>query len=238
MDGDGEMVSPYGISFDDYSRMQTVSKAGTYRRKPIPPYANDPDALRRLLVRFMELRAMLPGASDGPLGGSDAYRLRRAHCKLMDDVPRLSALADSLCNRYVAGRQNGMSADDLRRLEIEIEGVDSAMIVVKDTPKIVLGVIWRSYSLHENSVQVGEALGLKPTAIRQLLFRLAKTYARMQEENAPPGAVGRLPKNSPEKLQQRRKTSATWYASLTEEQRTARMGRNVARRQAARVTRP
>jgi hypothetical protein len=239
MGSDGEMVSPYGISFDDYSRMQTTTKASTYRYKPVPVYATDPDAMRRLLVRFMEMRAfgLSRACKRGPLPGTDAYRLRRAHMKLLDDVPRLDALANDLCRRFVEGKQNGADPAWLKKMEIEIEGVDSLMIVAKDTPNIVVGVIWRSYCLNEDSVTVGERLGLKPPSVRALLSRLAKTWARMQIENAGPGAAGRLPKLSPERLEQRRKSSATWYASLSEEERSARMGRSVARRRAARVTR-
>ena len=239
MDGDGEMVSPYGLSFDDYSRMQTQKKAFTHRKKPIPIYASDRAAMRRLLVRFMEVRAFgsTVECKRGPLPGTDAYRLRRAHIKLMDDVPRLDALATSLCHRYVEGRRNGASTEWLKKMEIEIEGVDSLQIVAKNTPEVVVGVIYRSYCCHEDSVSVGQRFGLKPPSVRALLTRLSKVWARMQVEDAPPSAVGRLPKNSAERLEQRRKSAAKWYASLTEEERSARIARSVARRQAARATR-
>lgn len=230
----GELVSSTGISFDDFSRMQCLTKKPTQRRKPIPPYATDPDAMRRLLVRFMEVRAF-GNRKYGPMSGSDAYRLRRAHMKLMADVPRLDALATSLCHRYVEGKRNGADAAWLKRMESEIEGIDTQIIIARYTPRIVVGVIWRSYCLHEHSVAVAEKLGLKPPACRQLLNRLRKVWERLQAEDAPPSSVGRLPKSSPEQLEQSRNDSARWYASLTEEERSARMARNVARRRRERV---
>jgi hypothetical protein len=238
MGSDGEMVSPYGISFDDYTRMQTFTKRPTPRRKPVPLYATDPDSMRRVLVRFMEIRAF--GAKlecrRGPLPGSDAYRLRRAYMKLMDDIPRLDALATTLSHRYVEGKQNGMSAAVLRSLEIEIEGVDSLSIVAARTPEIILGVIYQSYCCHEDSVTVAERFGLKPPSVRALLYRIGRTWARMLVENALPGAVGRLPKESTERLQQRRATSAKWYSGLSETARADRMKRNVARRRERRTS--
>jgi hypothetical protein len=230
-EADGEFVTT-GLAFEDYKRMQTFSKKPTPRRKPVPSYATNPDDMRRLLVRFLEIRAFgaLVECRRGPLPGSDAYRLRRAHMRLLDDVPRLDALAEKLCHRYVEGKRNGMSAAELRSLEIEIEGTDSLSIIASRTPEIVLGVIYRSYCCHENSVVVGERLGLKPPSVRALLHRISKVWSRMQIENAPPSAVGSLPKESPERLEQRRKTSSKWYSSLTEEERSARMDRNVAQR--------
>src|ERR1035441_4140012 len=50
----GEVTSN-GLDYGDYSRCQTMRVGGaTYRRKPTPEYALNPDALRRLLVRFLE----------------------------------------------------------------------------------------------------------------------------------------------------------------------------------------
>jgi hypothetical protein len=243
LDADGEMHSPFGLSFNDFAYMQIGNKRTVvHRRKPIPVYATDHDAMRRLVVRHLELRAFTGElvVKKGPMPGTDAYRLRRAHIKLMDDVPRLDALATNLCCRYVEGKANGMSAAELRQLEIEIEAIDTQLRMSKNAPEIIVGVLYRSYCCHEDSVTVAERFGLKPPAIRQLLWRLAKTWNRMQEENAPQRACGRLPKTTLARLEQCRKKSSTWYASLTEEERKARMDRNVARRRAhkaaARVT--
>jgi hypothetical protein len=67
----------------------------------------------------------------------------------------------------------------LRKLEIQIEALDTQLVTVNRMVEIVAGVVYY-YSLGCNSVQVARALAIKPPAVRQLLWRLHRTWARIQ----------------------------------------------------------
>lgn len=221
-EADGEVVST-GIDFSDFSRMRVQTRGtGIYRQKPTPEYALNHDSMRRLLVRFMEARAFSKKQIAAGMRGSDATRLRRAHEALLADVPRLEALATKLCQEYIESKNYGARKEWLKQAEIEIEGTDTQIILAKRLPEIIVGVIWRSYSLCEDSVAVGKALGLKPPATRQLLHRLSKVWKQMQKEDAAPAPIGRLRKTPPERLVAARAESAKWFANLTPEEKAAR----------------
>lgn len=184
MDGDGEMKSTTGLGWDDYRSMQCFTKAPTYRHKPTPIYATDPTSMRKLIVRFMERRSQLPGVLKGPLPGTEAERIARAKAAILADVPRLDALTTDLCRRYVKGRNNGESAEWLSRIETEIRIHDTRLRMAREAPAIFVGVLYRSHCLSENSVDVGNALGIMPCAVRQLLSRFSMTWERMKVEDA------------------------------------------------------
>jgi len=189
MDGDGEMVSATGIAFDDYRTMGSFTKSPTYRHKTTPIYATDQNAMRKLVVRFMERRAKLPGAYLGPLPGTELERMNRAKAAILADVPRLDAQATELCRRYVDGRKNGADAEWLKMMEVAIQGVDTNLRMAREVPAIIVGVIYRSYCLAEDSVAVGAALGILPPAVRQMLSRLASTWRRIAVEEATRAAA-------------------------------------------------
>ena len=222
-DGEGDAVST-GLAFDDYARMTTIIRRPTARRKPIPVYATNPASMRALLVRYMEARAFGTNTLQ-QLTGSHAQRLRRAHDAIVADVPRLDALVNTLCNRYMAARRDGAPDDVLRRVRIEIEGVDAQIRMAKDLPAIVVGIIYRSYCLSEPSNHVASAFGLQPPAIRMLLHRLALVWKRIKDEEHAPNVIGLLPKTPPEKLERCRKNAVRWFANLTPEEKEARRKR-------------
>jgi hypothetical protein len=187
----GEVVST-GIAFSDYQNMSTKSRAATYRQKSTPEYAVDNNKMRALLVRFVESRAFSKKRIAAVFSGSDAHRLRRAHQAVLADVPRLEALATRLCVQYVEAKTGGRPKSFLKSAAIEIEIIDSQIIMSRKLPEIIVGVIYRSYCAGENSVEVAQALGLKPPAVRQLLHRLSKVWKKMQTEKAAPTVAGHL----------------------------------------------
>jgi hypothetical protein len=228
----GQTVST-GIDFADYSRMAVHTRgAATYRQKPTPEYALDHNKMRALLVRFLEARAFSRKQIAAGLPGSDATRLQRAQEKLAADRPRLITLADKLCKEYVDGKNYGAPKERLQQLEVEIEGIDTQLrMQAENFPAVVLGVIYRSYCLGDNSVAVAAALGMKPPAVRQLLARLARTWKQMQTEQAAPTVAGRLRRTPLNRLVAARTKSAEWFANLTpqeKEERRARVNKTTA----------
>jgi hypothetical protein len=219
VDGDGDWTSP-GISFDDYSKMRTFTKSATYRQKPIPIYATDPNSMRRLIVRVMERRAF---GKRGPGIGTDACRLSRAHAALLADIPRQESLLTSLCARYVDGQKNGADPATLRTLRIEIEGIDTQIRTAEKLPTTLVGIVYRSYCLGEDSVTVGAAFGILPPSVRQLLNRLGGTWKLMQTEPPPAHTVcGRIRRTPPAVLERKKADAAQWFANLTPEEKEAR----------------
>lgn len=106
------------VSFEDYQRMDVQTRCKPiYRRKPAQIYATDNDAMRAVLVRFMERRAFGFKAKNGPQPGTDVERLERAHKKLLADVSRLDELATRLCTEYVVGRRYGARPEWLKKRE-------------------------------------------------------------------------------------------------------------------------
>jgi hypothetical protein len=201
------------IDFSDYQRMSTSIKAApTYRRKPVPEYAFDHNKMRRLLVRYMESRAFTRKEIAAGLSGSDATRLHRAQEKLASTRPELIATINRLCGRYIAMKNGTFEEEEwfaavpaearetfrkeqLGKLAVEIEGIDTQLLMLQENfPAIVLGVIYRSYCVGENSVAVGEALRMKPPLVRQMLHRLSKVWNRMQAEAELSSEPGRLRK--------------------------------------------
>jgi len=228
MDGDGEMTSATRLSFSDYERMSVQTRnAAVYRQKPTPEYALDHNKMRRLLVRFMEARAFSKKQIAAGLTGSDATRLQRAQEKLAADRPRLIALADKLCKEYTEAKSYGAHKEWLKHAAGEIENVDTQLRMQEENfPAVVLGVIYRSYCCGDNSVEVGNALSMKPPFVRQLLARLKKTWNQIQAEDAAPTAAGRLRKTPLKRLVAERAESAKWFANLTPEKREARKARD------------
>jgi hypothetical protein len=179
---------------------------------------------------------------------------------LLADVPRLEALATKLCIEYTEAKNYGARKKWLKHAAVEIEVVDSQIIMSKRLPEIICGVIYRSYCSGDNSVEVAQALGLKPPAVRQLLSRLSKVWKKMQTEDAAPTVAGHLWKTPRHKLAQRGAARAkrhallmpaensarllaastkasTWFANLTPEALSARRLRNATREKAKRNAR-
>lgn len=168
-----------GISFDDYSRMQThVRKLSASRRLDTPEWAVNQDKLRELLVVFLEDRAL---SGKKRFSGTLADRLAKAQGKLIADCENLKGLLDKLCREYVAVKKKNALDPRVKKLQIEIEGLDTRIrFEGKDGgASLVLGVVYYYYRCGLDSVAVAKQLGCKPPQVRQILWRLARTWDKM-----------------------------------------------------------
>lgn len=174
----GEPESTTGIAFEDYSRMRQIAGATpAFRHRPAPSWARNNSQLRELIVHFMERRA---GYRE-PQAGTHVERLARAKAKLAAKVPRLTEVLTNLCHEYVQLKKQDPASLRIRTLEIEIENYDSQLILNKRAEAVIAGVVYRSYCVGENSVEVGKAVGIKPPHVRALLHRLHQTWNKMPE---------------------------------------------------------
>jgi hypothetical protein len=182
-EADGEVVSN-GIAFDDYQKMQTTTKARVYRRGGIPEWARSTALTRAVLIQYLEDRAFSKMQRRALPHVTDSTRLARAMDRIRNHwVPKMTATLDRLCSLYVVEKQCGGDPARLRLLECEIEGCDTALRMASENlPAIILSVIYHAYNLGETSVEIGEALHIKPPHARQVLKRLNDTWKRMGEQ--------------------------------------------------------
>jgi len=186
MDGDGEMVSTSRISFDDYTRMQTVTKAGVHRRAGVPLWTRNQATVRAVLVAYFEGRAFGPRERAFLPTAPEAERLRRACERLRANVPRAMAVMDKLCNEYVALKQTGFWPERAKKLGQEIASLDTSLrLAQENAPAVILGILYQSYNVGMDSVGVGAMFGYKPPHVRQILRRLNLAYYQMTGEPMP-----------------------------------------------------
>jgi hypothetical protein len=161
-----------GISFEDYSRMETFShKSRAERRNETPIWARNNALLISLLVRFMENRAQI-----APGTGTDQERLERAARQRKRKLPELKRTLKKLCARYVKLRRPKRK----RVLGSEIEAIDSSIVLIKRGEAcVVLRCIYLYYRSELNSVAVSQEIGgIKPPAVRQLLWKLNRVWEK------------------------------------------------------------
>lgn len=174
---DGSYDTP-GWSFEDYRRGHIFTHAPVYRRNPVPEWAVNDKLLRELIVFAFERRVSLLKPQPGTLAE------RMARCRELVPAKRqaLVEVLKRICARHLTAKGEGAAAEELRMLEIEAEIHDSAVRVLDRFPEILAAVVYHSFRLHENSVEVGQALSIKPLHVRQLLRRLDLAYRRSLEE--------------------------------------------------------
>jgi hypothetical protein len=116
-----------GLSYGDYGSMQTRQRKGTgvgrHRRLNIPAYMLDEVRRRRVLIRFLELRAGL--VAEQP--GTEQQRLQRVEVRLKQNIPHSIALMDECALDYVTNPDD----DQRKRLQQRIEEYDTTIRVNK-----------------------------------------------------------------------------------------------------------
>jgi hypothetical protein len=186
-----------GLSFDDYSRCQTTrtcSRIGGTRHIPTPEYALNEVLLRKVCIRYMEIRCGIQSAQPGTYES----RLVLASERLRLRTEKAIIVLDSLCKEYVACTD----PDRRYRLGIQIEGYDSTIRLNREI--WVVPAIVRAYYLEQlDSVGVAARFGYKSPFVRQILFRLSK-LARKIESGTDVVTARDTAKNKEERDRRRR----------------------------------
>jgi hypothetical protein len=176
-------VSPStGLSFDDYSRMSTHSHKQRAERKLAAPFwARNDEALRNLLVRFMETRALFKYPRPGTL----TERLRRAVSWRRKGRRILEKTLRNLTKEYVACPRRKWARK--RRLAVEIQNVDSTLcLIARNEPALIARVVYLYFRAEMNSVGVAAETGIKPPAVRVILWKLDQLWKKEFENPGPP----------------------------------------------------
>jgi hypothetical protein len=159
------------LSYDDYSGMSlTKRKLPAERRLPTPDWALNDSRLRAVIVRSLELRANFRK----PQRGTPQERLERTVKRRLAEKPRMEELIAKNCRDYVAIKKAGNDPQRVKQLGALIESMDTELRFMGKDAALLAGVIYRYYRLHEDSVAVGKALGIKPPHVRQIVWRLHK----------------------------------------------------------------
>jgi len=165
------------ITFNDIERMQCYSHKGFIHMSGtdmLPEYVMSRRAFRRLLTRYVEVRA----GFRWPQPSTEHERFQQAQSALLKSRERKVAVMEKLCHEYVAVRL--ANSERARELAIEIRTLDTVIRTLTDIPTLVVGVLYHFYCLGETSYQIAEALGLDARSVRQLLTRLKRVWAKMQ----------------------------------------------------------
>jgi hypothetical protein len=171
----GEFSSP-GIAFEDYSRMATIiHKQSGERRLPTPEWVLRPDLLRQILVNYLERRAGFHKAQPG----TDRERLDRANQKLAALCARKESVLRKLCSEYIDLKNTGIDPARAKKLSELIANLDTCLRFERDIAGTVLRVVHLFYSVCLDSVGVATELGIKPTHVRQMLWRLRRCWDDM-----------------------------------------------------------
>jgi hypothetical protein len=169
-----------GISWQDYGSMSTRQhKQSGERRLPTPMWALDDKLLRELLVVFMETRLGIHNPT-----GTLLERRDFARAYAISDRPRHEANLDELNLRYVEESKAGAPPERLKRLEQEIENLDTFLrTTVNGGMDTVAGTVFLYHRCKFDSVGVGTELGLKPPHVRQILWRMNQVWKKRFNED-------------------------------------------------------
>ena len=154
------------------------------RKTPTPEWALSDEKLRQVVIAYLEVRFYIwpqPGAT---------YDDRIAA------IRKASALRATTYREHVRtmlAAYRTIEADRQQKFATEIQNLDTQVVLADRLVEVVLHAVYLSYRLNYNSVQVAEATGLKPPAVRALLWRLRKTWDWLSTTGIRPPHGGRGP---------------------------------------------
>lgn len=198
------------LSYDDYTRMSTQQrKQSGERRLATPLWSVNDKLLQELLVCFQEERAGFRKKQKGTLierlerANAAIMNQRPRLITLLDKlcneyvvVKRLGIAPETTDAEWNAARKQpympGYEGEAkfmaqkkrTRELEIEIEGIDTYLRCtnVGGGAGFIVSIVYLYYRAGLDSVGVGAQLGYKPPHIRQTLWRLFETAAKLWPE--------------------------------------------------------
>jgi hypothetical protein len=166
-----------GIGFDDYSRMHTkVHKLAGQRRLDTPTWVMRKEMMANVIAHYCLNRAGVRYH----IIGTPEEKLKLAKLHTVRRREKMVVVIDSLCRRYVAAKsKTPCDYREVRRLEIEIENSDTALLVLDKEAEIAAGVLYHYYHRHADSPAVAQALGIKPPHVRVMIWRLRRVAAEL-----------------------------------------------------------
>lgn len=171
-----------GIAWSDKASMQVHShKLFNCRRTNAPEWAYNPAKLRELLVTYIEDRA-----HNGHLTnvGTLPERLKKAQEKIATRKPAMIERIDSLCKKYVQMKRRQGETQEVKDLAAVIRNLDTLICFENRLAEVVVGVVFFYWNCGLDSVEVAHRLNIHPPHARQILYKLGRTWAKMQAEKS------------------------------------------------------
>jgi hypothetical protein len=185
-DVNGEASCDSGVAFSDYVRMQTQTRRQSVaRRRPVPSWALNDSMLQKVVCEYLLQRASLGPHLHAAFAGETAgmsplEKLRFAENIIRSRIPQIEVVLDRLAEEYVQLKRTGIvtggkwtAAQRLKKLESQIEGLDTSIIISRSAGALVTAVVYYYHRERLDSVGTANRVGLKPPGCRQLLFRLS-----------------------------------------------------------------
>lgn len=163
---DGHDWTSTGLDYGDMPAIHMVKrKACAGRRLEAPAWATNNSQLLRVILLYMEKLCL---HRSHPLTGTPQQKLAMVIVMRLAMRSQYEATVTKLCKLYVAEK------DPVRRksLATEIKCLDCRLRNLGREHLNALGVVYRYWSLGEDSVAVANALGLTAVHVRVLLGRL------------------------------------------------------------------
>ena len=158
------------LSFSDFGKMHLARREKQQiRRLDTPDWAMKDSTLRKAVLAYLDRRFYLRNTG----GMTDAERLWQVDREARRRLPRLKRILDGHLLRYHAVAKNGASAETLRRLAIECQAADASIVMIeKGISALVIAAVFYYFRLGWTSVQIANALGVKPPMVRVWLYRI------------------------------------------------------------------
>ncbi len=156
------------LSFSDYGRMHIAARGRSsntvHCRTGVPEWALDDEQTREVITRYLEYRNYLAPALD----------------KTYEE--RLARVNEASARQFPAGMQLLKSRLDRRVSDVEIMNADTKLVLEqRGFPALVSAVVYMSYRLNYDSVEVCKETGVKPPHVRILLYRLNKVAKDIEQ---------------------------------------------------------
>lgn len=171
------------LSFADFGFMHTARISPKQaRRLPDPDFASDLSKLKRLVVAVCEAQRYIANQSNRPFDETRTAneRIEAINRSAVARLPAYREALDNVIDRHHIGQHNGTPKAELRKLEIQIQNLDSRILILPRLVAVVTTVLYRFYFLGWDSVQTCNGLpGVKPVAVRQLCRRSRIVWDRL-----------------------------------------------------------
>ena len=89
-------------------------------------------------------------------------------------MPALVAVLDNLAHVYTDLKRRDPNSPALRRFEIEIENIDSQLLIASRCAQVLVGVMHFYWRMGYTSVETAAMVRIKPPAVRIMLHRLRR----------------------------------------------------------------
>ncbi len=158
------------LSFNDFGKMHVEFRVSHIKRRKIVEWANDAATLRNVILTFLERRYNVTV----PPGSTDLARVEAINFKAAADETNRKLVLEERLDAYKEALDRGDPPRRIRELEIEVQNSDSRARFDRRPVELTTSIVWLSYRLGWNSVQVAQELHILSPHVRIILYRLCK----------------------------------------------------------------